>query len=369
MNIINVELGERSYPIMIGDAMLGQFPDALQNITACNNCIVVADQTVAEFHIEPLVAILKSSGVQAHLITFPAGEQSKAMHTFETVISEIVKNGGGRDWPLLAFGGGVVGDLAGFVAASYMRGLPFIQMPTTLLAQVDSSVGGKVGINHPFAKNLIGAFYQPRLVWIDTDYLKTLPQREIICGFAEIAKYGMISDPQFFEFCEGNLHKILHLDRAAISIAIARSCEIKAKIVAQDEQDWGLREILNFGHTVGHALEACLDYSHINHGEAVFWGMFIEGMIAQEMGIFSKADFSRFRRFLAQIPLKASIEGIKPEKIINNMQLDKKARKGKLRFVLPVSIGRTMVIDDVDQELISHSLRYAQRHEWTALQS
>lgn len=364
MKVIDLALGERSYPICIGRSIVGQLPAKIEKIVPGKRCAVITDSNVAKHHMQPLITSLRQNGVRHELISFPAGEQSKQLAQFEQIIAAMVEKGVGRDWAVIAFGGGVVGDLAGFVAACYMRGLPYIHLPTTLLAQVDSSVGGKVGINHPAAKNLVGAFYQPKLVWIDTEYLGTLPQREILCGLAEIVKYGVIFDRAFFEFCEKNLSKLLRLDFASIRKAISRSCEIKAEIVAQDERDWGRREILNFGHTIGHAIEAHLGYREINHGEAVLWGMLIEAILARRLGIFPETEFVRFRRFLAQIPLKASIEGIDPIKITTIMRLDKKARDGQIRFILPDSIGSTQVFKAHDVELIVRSLQDAQMQGW-----
>jgi 3-dehydroquinate synthase len=365
MKTVNVSLAERSYPIHISSHIIAKLPAILSREKSNKRCVLITDTHVAKLYAQQVVGCFADQGFHVEVVEFPAGEQSKSLQTFERIISSMVALGVGRDWQVIALGGGVVGDLAGYVAASYMRGVSYVQVPTTLLAQVDSSVGGKVGVNHPAAKNLIGAFYQPKLVLIDTDFLKTLPQREIVCGFAEIVKYGVIYDRDFFRFCETHHSKILSLDEKKLIHAIERSCQMKAEIVSKDEKDVGAREVLNFGHTIGHAIEASLGYESINHGEAILWGMLIESYIARALGIFQAAEFARFERFLAQIPLKASIDCIEQIKIHAKIALDKKVRNAKVRFVLPVSLGRAEVVENIDRDLIAHSISYALSKGWS----
>ena len=235
MNKIYVELGDRRYPIVIGHSMLSQLPEFVRQITGKNCFVVMTDHTVAKLYLETFATRIQVKGLHVESIVIPTGEKNKSLAIYDYVITKMVAKNVGRDWPLIAFGGGVIGDLAGFVAATYMRGLRYIQVPTTLLAQVDSSVGGKVGINHPKAKNLLGAFYQPELVWIDTASLASLPQREVISGLAEVVKYGVIYDDRFFRFCERQLQQLLQLEKTAIAKAISQSCAIKAAVVAYFE--------------------------------------------------------------------------------------------------------------------------------------
>lgn len=365
MKIVNVSLAERSYPIYIGSHIITKLPVILSRGKNCKRIVLITDTHVAKLYAQQFVSCFADHGFHVEVVEFPVGEKSKSLQTFERIISSMVELGVGRDWQVIALGGGIVGDMAGYVAASYMRGVSYIQVPTTLLAQVDSSVGGKVGVNHPAAKNLIGAFYQPKLVLIDTDFLKTLPPREIVCGFAEIVKYGVIYDGKFFRFCETHHSEILSLHKKELIHVIERSCQMKAEIVSNDEKDVGAREVLNFGHTIGHAIEASLSYESINHGEAILWGMLIESNIAKELGIFSSAEFARFERLLAQIPLKASIDGIEQNKFQTKIVLDKKVRNANVRFVLPVSLGRAKVVENIDRGLIAHSISYALSKGWS----
>jgi len=255
-----------------------------------------------------------------------------------------------RRSPVVALGGGVVGDVAGFVAATYMRGIPYIQAPTTLLAQVDSSVGGKTGIDHPEGKNLIGAFYQPKLVWIDTGTLKTLDAREVHCGLAEVIKYGIISDENLFQDLEENIEAILNLDTSIVGRVIRRSCEIKADIVSRDEKEGGVRAILNFGHTVGHAVEAELGYTEIRHGEGVAIGMVAETRLAVNRNMIAATAANRLRNLLEKAGLPVKIPKSAAERLIHRMTADKKSRSGKIRIVLPTEIGNVLLPQSVEPE-------------------
>ncbi len=262
---------------------------------------------------------------------------------------------------VVALGGGVIGDLAGFVAATYQRGVSLVQMPTTLLSQVDSSVGGKVGVNHPLGKNMIGAFYQPALVWVDADTLVSLPPREIVCGIGEIVKYGIALDSDFFSYLELNLEKILNLDPEALFHVQSRSLEIKSRIVAEDENETGLRTILNLGHTIGHALEAAGKFQLLKHGEAVLLGTVAEGYIANRLGLISNATYGRIVEFVARIPFKSSIRNLKTPDILRAMKYDKKSIGGNIRFVLPFRIGEAKLVDRVESKLVVDSLTHLRK--------
>jgi 3-dehydroquinate synthase len=270
----------------------------------------------------------------------------------------MLEKGIGRHAAIIALGGGVVGDLAGFVAAIYQRGIQFIQVPTTLLAQVDSSVGGKVAVNHPLGKNMLGAFYQPAFVWSDIAALKTLPEREISCGIGEIIKYGVISDEKLFRYLEENLEQLLRLEADAVMHVLARCCEIKSEIVEKDERESGLRMVLNFGHTVAHALEAAGKYKALKHGEAVLLGMVAESVLARELGMLDEAAFQRIERLVNRVPSRKMPKGIKPSALLETMGRDKKAVGGKKRFVLPTAIGAVRVVEEVETALLSASVKH-----------
>ncbi len=270
VSTVNVELGERSYPIVIGNGLVGGEFDLAAYIPGAD-CLVVTNQTVAPLYLDGLKRNLAGKAIA--ILTLPDGESYKSLETASSIIDKLIDRGAGRDTTVVALGGGVVGDVAGFAAASYMRGVAFVQVPTTLLAQVDSSVGGKTGVNHAEGKNLIGAFHQPRIVLIDIDTLSTLPDRELRAGLAEVIKYGAIADVGFLEWLEVNLDALLSKDAAALTHAIRRSCELKAQVVAADERESSRRAILNFGHTFGHAIERCQGYGDWLHGEAVAAGM------------------------------------------------------------------------------------------------
>ena len=254
-------------------------------------------------------------------------------------------------------GGGVIGDIAGFVAATYLRGIPYIQIPTSLVAQVDSSVGGKTGVNHPLGKNLIGAFYQPSLVWIDVEVLKSLPRRELVAGMAEVVKYGVIADDQFFSFIEENYKKILSLEQEVLIHTVERSCEIKAMVVSADEREKGLRAILNFGHTIGHAIETITGYKRYKHGEALSLGMVCAARLASLMGLCHQDIFLRIKRLCKLLGLPTSIPGMEFEALWDILQRDKKVINGKVRFILPVRLGEVKIIEDVGREMLQEAVQ------------
>ncbi len=340
---ITVELGERSYPIVIGrDLLGGNF--AVSGYVRGTDCLVVSNETVAPLYLDKLLPNLDGRTVRS--IAVADGEAFKTVATLQQILDELVRTGSGRDTTVIALGGGVVGDIAGFAAACYMRGVDFIQVPTTLLAQVDSSVGGKTGVNHEQGKNLIGAFHQPRLVLIDTDTLNTLDDRELRAGIAEIIKHGAICDPGFFTWLEDNIDALLARDPDALAHAIRRSCEIKAEVVAEDEREAGRRAILNFGHTFGHAIERCHGYGEWLHGEAVAAGMI---MAAELSGI---DDVARLRNLVAAAGLPVEPPAISPADWLAAMGMDKKVQRKKLRFVLLSQLGSAYTTTDYDDDTL-----------------
>jgi len=338
---ITVELGERSYPIIIGSGLLGGGFD-LAAYVGGPDCLVVTNETVEPLYLEALSADLR--GRQVRAISLPDGEAYKTLETVEDILDTLVEGGANRDTTLVALGGGVVGDITGFAAACYMRGVDFIQVPTTLLAQVDSSVGGKTGVNHASGKNLIGAFHQPRAVLIDTDTLRTLPDRELKAGLAEVIKYGAIVDADFFAWLEDNIEALIARDGEALMVAIQRSCELKAQVVAEDEREGGRRAILNFGHTFGHAIERCQGYGEWLHGEAVAAGM----VMAAELSAGDTALAVRIGELLERAGLPTRPPAIPPAKLLAAMGLDKKVQRKQLRFVLLRGLGEAFVTSDYD---------------------
>lgn len=364
MKSLKVSLGRKSYPIFIATDSLGKIPEMLRLYSNIQSVVVVTDRHVAKLFAGKLLHSLADEGLRTFEIVLPPGEKTKSLSRFEKIITQMLQHGVGRDWGLLALGGGVVGDIAGFVAASYMRGIPFVNVPTTLLAQVDASIGGKVGVNHPLAKNIIGAFYQPKFVWIDPSVLRHLDARQVLCGLAEIVKHGVIYDREFYNYCEQYLPEMIACHEETLEETIYRSAGIKAEIVGKDEFESGERAILNFGHTLGHAIEKVLGYGRILHGEAVFWGMLAEARLAAEMNLFPQNEFERLQGFLLQIPLKATIEGINFDDILNTIRHDKKVAGGRYRFALPVTLGKAKIVDGIQEEIIRDALYYASNRGW-----
>ena len=338
---LTVELGERSYPIVIGRGLLEGGYD-LSPFVRGVDCLVVTNDTVAPLYLDKLMPNLAGRNVTS--ISLPDGEAHKTLASMQTILDRLVESGAGRDTTVVALGGGVVGDITGFAAACYMRGVNFIQVPTTLLAQVDSSVGGKTGVNHEKGKNLIGAFHQPQAVMIDTDTLGTLSDRELSAGLAEVIKYGAICDAGFFAWLEENMEPLVRRDPEALAHAIQRSCELKAEVVAEDEREAGRRAILNFGHTFGHAIERCQGYGDWLHGEAVAAGMV---MAAQLSGL-EEADVERLRQLIAAANLPVAPPAIAAADWMAAMGMDKKVQGKQLRFVLLSAIGDCHVTSDYD---------------------
>jgi 3-dehydroquinate synthase len=341
MQRVKVELGERSYEILIGRGLLGELGPRCRKLGLGSRCAIITDSNVAPYYVEETQRLLEASGFQTTVITVPAGEKSKSPKFLGLCYDEMAKHRLERKSFVVALGGGVVGDLAGFVAASYLRGIPFVQVPTTLLAQVDSSVGGKTGINLKAGKNLVGAFYQPKLVVCDLATLDTLPKRELRAGLAEVIKYGIIYDAAFFRRLEQQMEAALDRDPATLAKVIARCCAIKAEVVSQDETESGLRAILNFGHTVGHALEAISGYGKYLHGEAISIGQVCAARLSEKILGLPAADVERIHALLesAGLPVEANFSAAQKQKLLEAMKLDKKVSQGEIKFVLARKIG------------------------------
>ena len=343
---MRIDLGERSYPIVIGSGLLDDAALYAQ-LPAASAALIVSNTTVAPLYAERLRAALQGIYPAVHLLALPDGEQYKDWQTLNLIFDALLQHGCDRKTVLFALGGGVVGDMTGFAAACYMRGVPFVQVPTTLLAQVDSSVGGKTGINHPLGKNMIGAFYQPRLVVCDLETLDTLPAREFSAGLAEVIKYGPIADMAFMEWLEASMDALRARERGAAAHAVRRSCEIKAAVVGQDERESGLRAILNFGHTFGHAIEAGLGYGQWLHGEAVGAGMVLAAELSRALGLVDAAFTARLVRLIARagLPVRAPVLDSKDNagRYLELMRMDKKAEGGAIRFVLIDGPGRAVL--------------------------
>jgi len=352
MQTLTVDLGDRSYPIHIGPGLLSQSgliaPHLLQK-----RVMVVTNTTVAPLYLAQLTATLESAGVKVAKVVLPDGEAYKNWETLNLIFDALLTDRAERKTTLIALGGGVIGDMTGFAAACYQRGVPFVQIPTTLLSQVDSSVGGKTGINHPLGKNMIGAFYQPKVVLADTDTLKTLPARELSAGLAEVIKYGLIWDAEFLAWLEANMAKLRALDAAAIAHAIYRSCEIKAQVVAQDEREGGIRAILNLGHTFGHAIESGMGYGNWLHGEAVAAGMVMAAQTSQRMGWISEADVARSRALIRAAGLPDVAPDLGVDTWLEYMGHDKKVEGGKMRFVLLKTLGEAVITGDVPRDVLA----------------
>src|SRR3990167_1941129 len=343
---LKIELGDRSYLIEIGTGLLGEGA-VFSRLSKAATALIVTNTTVASLYAQILQGVLAGKYAQVHLVVLPDGEEHKTWQTLNLIFDALLKNGCDRKTVLFALGGGVVGDMTGFAAACYMRGVPFVQVPTTLLAQVDSSVGGKTAINHPLGKNMIGAFYQPQLVVCDLAALDTLPQRELSAGLAEVIKYGPIADMAFMEWLESSMDALLARDRTALAQAVRRSCEIKAWVVGQDERESGLRAILNFGHTFGHAIEAGMGYGTWLHGEGVGAGMVMAAELSQRLGLVDAVFVARLRILVqrAGLPLRGPVLDAADNagRYLELMRVDKKSEAGEIRFVVIDGPGRAAV--------------------------
>jgi 3-dehydroquinate synthase len=351
---IDVKLGTRSYPIFIGAGAMTLTDEFARSIPA-RDVLLVTNTTVGPLYAARLTAALAPR--RCIEVTLPDGEVHKTLANVSRMLDVLVANRFARDACVVALGGGVVGDMSGFAAACYQRGISFVQVPTTLLSQVDSSVGGKTGVNHPGGKNLIGAFHQPAAVFADTDTLGTLPDRELRAGLAEVIKYGLIVDAPFFDWLEANAAKLLSRDAAALTHAIKRSCEIKAEIVARDEREQGDRALLNLGHTFGHAIESATNYSAWLHGEAVGAGMLLAADMSQRLGWLKTPDVARVERVLQSFGLRTDVRELSAATLVDKMKIDKKVAAGRIRLVLLKAIGASVVTGDYDDAALRETLR------------
>jgi len=350
MKELQVGLGARSYPIIIKEGLLGEIGTELRKRSVAKRYGVIADEYVASLFGDTILESLGTQNIGTELITFPRGEASKNLGTVAKLASSLAQKGFDRKDGLIALGGGVTGDITGFLAATYMRGIPFVQVPTTLLAQVDSSVGGKTGVDIPEGKNLVGAFYQPRGVYIDSCVLSVLPESELLNGLAEVIKYGVIYDRTFFEFLESRRQDILALELPVLEEMIATCCAIKADVVEKDERESDLRRILNYGHTIGHAIEAASDYS-LAHGKAVAIGMVAAAELGVLKGILAADEKVRIQKLVSDFGLPVEIPGeLDRKEIVNYLKTDKKTVGGRVFFVLPTTIGKVIITDDVDEK-------------------
>ncbi len=353
MRKIRVELGDRSYNIIIDHEILNDIGKTLERFEFSSKLAIVSNPRVYGLYGALLSKTVKDEGFDLTEIIIPEGEEYKSLPSVQKIYDDLLRAKLDRRSAIIALGGGVIGDIAGFAASTYMRGIDFVQVPTTLLAQVDSSVGGKTGVNHELGKNMIGTFWQPRLVWVDIDTLTTLPRREFLSGLAEVIKYGVIWDSELFNFLESKREEVLRLDRHSLKYIIGRSCEIKSEVVSTDERESGMRAILNYGHTIGHAIETVTGYKRYLHGEAVAIGMHAEARLSRLLGFIEKAHVERIKKLIesydlpSRMPAETDFDGL-----FASMKLDKKAVSGDLKFILPEKIGAVRIQSGVSLEAI-----------------
>lgn len=359
---VNVELKERRYPIMIGAGLLND-PSSYCPLKSGDKVMIVSNPTVATHYLEMVTDTLTKLGCQVDSVLIPDGEKYKTLESLNLIFTALLEKNHNRDTTLVALGGGVIGDVAGYAAASYQRGIRFIQIPTTLLAQVDSSVGGKTAVNHPLGKNMIGAFYQPVLVIVDTNTLKTLAKREVSAGLAEVIKYGAIFDSTFFEWLEKHIDDLVNLNQSALEYCIQRCCQLKAHVVARDEKEQGDRALLNLGHTFGHAIEARMGYGVWLHGEAVSVGMLEAAALSHILGDLSAGDVGRLEKLLARANLPTiSPDGMEPKEYLPYMWRDKKVLNGQLRLILLKSLGQAYVSAKATESQVLASIERFTQH-------
>ncbi len=360
MEKVKLNLKERTYnpSIYIGNGLLKQLGHYLRKVAPASRAVLISDETVFKLYGAEVEEALKLSNYDLYQYIIKPGDKSKSLRVAEKIYDVLYEAKVERSDPLVALGGGVVGDLTGFVAATWLRGVPFVQVPTTLEADIDASVGGKTAVNHPRGKNLIGVFYQPKIVLMDTDTLETLTNRDIRAGLAESIKHAVIKDPAFFSFHEKQAEKILSLDRSIIERLLAKNCQIKVDIVSGDEREKGARAYLNFGHTVAHAIEVAGKLMKWRHGEAVALGMVAAGFIAAERGTFAREDFVRMESLIHRFGLPTRYKKLDFDFLFNLMKRDKKVKAGKIRFVLPTKIGQVQIVDDVQKSQIAEAVEY-----------
>ncbi|NIQ01692.1 MAG: 3-dehydroquinate synthase [Nitrospinaceae bacterium] len=356
MNKLTIDLADRSYDILIGRNLLPRLSEWIPGLESFRRAVVVTHPAIRQLYGETVLNGLQKAGLHTQCVEIPEGETHKTLQDAETVFNHLIETQCDRRTLLVALGGGVIGDLAGFVAATFLRGVPFIQVPTTLLSQVDSSVGGKTAVNHPLGKNLIGAFYQPRAVMIDLDSLRSLPADEFRAGMAEIIKYGVIEDPDLFAYLEKNAANIMEQDSECLEHIIAASCAIKAKVVEKDERESNYRMVLNYGHTLGHAVEALTDYSQYKHGEAVAIGMVYAARLSHQLGKCSAEVADRIQALVEKFQLPGAVPAFSSEQYIDTMYRDKKAHDKNIRFVLVRDIGTVEIVDKVSEADIVKAL-------------
>lgn len=362
MKTLTVSLGNYSYPIHLQENLLDRAGELCKTVGIGSRVAVITDSTVKELYLNRVHDSLTSQGFEVHPIEITPGEQSKSLQVVEKIYDTLIEQRFERSSGIIALGGGVVGDLAGFVAASLLRGINYVQIPTTLIAQTDSSIGGKVGVNHKLGKNLIGAFYQPKLVIIDPLVLHTLPRREWIAGMGEVIKYGVIRDAGFFVMLEKNIDEILKLENMSrIEDMILRCCEIKADVVSEDEKEQNVRRILNFGHTIGHVFESATGYERFLHGEAVFLGMIAAGWLSRKYEQFPEEEFHRLESLVRKMGLNPDLTDISDEMFLEHISRDKKVKQGKVHFVLVRRLGETIIRSDIKQEDVISAFHYVQQ--------
>lgn len=358
MRTVELSLADRSYNIHIGSGLLDKVGKYLRKVAPASKAVLISDQTVHNLYGARVEEALKLSHFKVYNYIIKPGDKSKSLTVAGRIYDVLYEAKVERSDPVVALGGGVVGDLSGFVAGTWLRGVPFIQVPTTLEADIDASVGGKTAVNHPRGKNLIGVFYQPRMVLMDIDTVNTLSERDIRSGLAESIKHAVIKDADFFEFHERHVQRILTLDRRILEQLLTKNCRIKAEVVSADEREGGVRAILNFGHTIAHAIEVVGGYSKWRHGEAVALGMVAAGFVAARKGIFPEDQFRRMEALIQRFGLPCRCRTTDFPRLLNLMKRDKKVRAGKIRFVLPTRIGKVALFDDIDRQQIFDALEY-----------
>ena len=358
MRKIRIELGERSYNIIIGHDILSDIGRTLDRFEFSSSLAIVSNPTVYRLYGAVVSKSVTDEGFNLTEIIIPDGEEYKSLASVQKIYDDLLRAKLDRRSAVIALGGGVIGDIAGFAASTYMRGIAFVQVPTTLLAQVDSSLGGKTGVNHELGKNMIGTFWQPRLVWVDIDTLITLPRREFLSGIAEVIKYGVIWDAELFNFLESKREEVLKIERDSLKYIIGRSCEIKSEVVEKDERESGVRAILNYGHTIGHAIETVTGYKRYLHGEAVAIGMHVEARLSRVLGFIEDAQIARIKKLIESYDLPSEMPaGTDFHGLLETMKLDKKAASGDLKFILPERIGAVKIQSGVSPEAIREVLQ------------
>lgn len=356
METIQVELGDRSYPIHVGVGALSRLPELVTELGVRGVVGLATDSNVGPLYAERAASLIRSAGLEVAVSVLPAGETHKRLDQVERLCGDLLEAGLDRSSVLVALGGGVLGDIAGYAAASYMRGIRFLQVPTTVVAQVDSSVGGKTGVNHPLGKNTIGAFHQPSAVLVDLELLQTLPDRELRAGLAEVIKHGVIADERLFAYLEDNAPALLGKDLEAFAYPVLASCRIKSAVVAADEQEHGLRANLNYGHTFGHGIESVTRYARYLHGEAVALGMHAAGVLARDLGMVDDAFVARQRSCIARYELPVQFAELPVDDTLAAMRRDKKVRAGTMKFILADRMGHVVQRTDVDEAAVRDAL-------------